>query len=214
MALGMPAPVEASRATYGTDVRLAAFFASPDRMAEVFGADRALIEFLASPAGTGTEPILAVLLVERTEKKVLGMVQQDGRVMQEVAQVQVSFDKHRLVDPWRGGGRPAPVARAPRLRPAPHDGACAHRRGRRGARVAGGEPVGAAREAAGTQERALGLLGRRRGAAGAGRARGETRRHREAARRRRARGPRRSRATSRSSSRPCRSRRSSCASSR
>jgi hypothetical protein len=99
IALGMPAPVEASRATYGADVRLAAFFASPDRMSEVFGADRSLIEYLASPAGTGTEPILAVLLVERTEKKVLGMVQEDGRMMQEVSQVQVSFDRHRIIDP-------------------------------------------------------------------------------------------------------------------
>src|SRR5512139_4349171 len=73
LALGMPAPVEASHATYGTDARLAAFFASPERMSQVFGADRTLLEYLASPAGGGTEPVLALLLVERTEKKVLGM---------------------------------------------------------------------------------------------------------------------------------------------
>ncbi|PWB61297.1 MAG: hypothetical protein C3F17_13160 [Bradyrhizobiaceae bacterium] len=99
LALGMPAPVEASHATYGDDARLAAFFASPDRMSEVFGADRALIEYLANPAGTGTEPILALLLVERTEKKVLGMAVQGDHVQRDVAQVQVSFDRHRLVDP-------------------------------------------------------------------------------------------------------------------
>ncbi len=99
IAIGMPAPVEASQATYGDDARLAAFFASPDRMSQVFGADRALIEYLASPAGAGTEPVLALLLVERTEKKVLGMAVQGDQVMRDVGQVQVSFDKHRLVDP-------------------------------------------------------------------------------------------------------------------
>ncbi|MCW5591413.1 MAG: hypothetical protein KIS74_04910 [Burkholderiales bacterium] len=99
MALGMPVPVEASHATYGDDARLSAFFASPDRMSQVFGADRTLIEYLASPAGTGTAPILALLLVERTEKKVLGMALEGDQVQREVAQVQVSFDRHRLVDP-------------------------------------------------------------------------------------------------------------------
>jgi hypothetical protein len=96
---GLPAPVEASAKSYGDDAGLSAFFASTDRMSEVFGADRALIEFLASPEGVGTEPILALLAVERTERKVLGMAVQGDRVMQEVAQIQVSFDKHRLVDP-------------------------------------------------------------------------------------------------------------------
>jgi hypothetical protein len=99
LALGLPPPVEASRATYGQDARLAAFFASPERMSQVFGADRTLIEHLASPAGAGTEPVLALLLVERTEKKVLGMAVQGDQVQRDVAQVQVSFDKHRLVDP-------------------------------------------------------------------------------------------------------------------
>ncbi len=98
LALGLPAPVEASHAAYGNDARLAAFFASPDRMSQVFGADRTLIDHLASPAGAGTEPILALLLVERTEKKVLGMAMQGDQLQRDVAQVQVSFDKHRLVD--------------------------------------------------------------------------------------------------------------------
>ncbi len=99
LALGMPAPVEASHATYGDDPRLSSFFASPERMSEVFGADRTLHDYLQSPAGVGTEPVLAVLLVERTEKKVLGMAMQGDQVMRDVAQLQVSFDKHRLIDP-------------------------------------------------------------------------------------------------------------------
>ncbi len=95
----LPAAVEASARTYGQDARLSAFFASPDRMAEVFGADRALFEFLQSREGAGIEPVVALLVVERTEKKVLGMAMQGEHVQREVSQVQVSFDKHRLLDP-------------------------------------------------------------------------------------------------------------------
>lgn len=95
----MPPRVEASRRGYGEDNRLAAFFASAERMAQVFGADRALIEFLQGPSGTGTDPVVALLAIERTEKKVLGMAVEGDRVQQEVAQIQVSFDKHRLLDP-------------------------------------------------------------------------------------------------------------------
>jgi hypothetical protein len=99
LAMDLPAPVEASHATYGDDLRLSTFFASADRMSEVFGADRALIEYLHSPEGVGTAPVLAVLLVERSERKVLGMAVQGDQVMQDVAQVRVSFDRHRLLDP-------------------------------------------------------------------------------------------------------------------
>jgi hypothetical protein len=42
----LPPPVEASARTYGDDERLSSFFASPARMSEVFGADRALLDFL------------------------------------------------------------------------------------------------------------------------------------------------------------------------
>jgi hypothetical protein len=95
----MPSRVEASQKMYGQDDRLAAFFASAQRMAQVFGADRALIEFLQGPDGVGAEPVIALLAMERTEKKVLGMALEGDRVQQEVAQIQVSFDKHRLLDP-------------------------------------------------------------------------------------------------------------------
>jgi hypothetical protein len=99
LADAVPARVEASRRGYGEDDRLAAFFASAERMSQVFGADRALLDFLQGPSGTGTDPVIALLAMERTEKKVLGMAVEGDRVQQEVAQIQVSFDKHRLLDP-------------------------------------------------------------------------------------------------------------------
>jgi hypothetical protein len=94
----LPPPVEASARTYGEDERLSSFFASVARMSEVFGADRALLDFLDSPQG-GADPVYALLVVERTEKKVLGMAVQGEHVQREVSQVQVSFDKHRLLEP-------------------------------------------------------------------------------------------------------------------
>jgi hypothetical protein len=96
---GMPPRIEASQQAYGGDDRLSAFFASSARMAQVFGADRALFEFLQGPEGVGIDPVIALLAVEKTEKKVLGMAVEGDRVQQEVAQVQVSFDRHRLLDP-------------------------------------------------------------------------------------------------------------------
>jgi hypothetical protein len=98
MVSAMPAPVEASARTYGEDDRLSSFFASAARMSQVFGADRTLLDFLESPQG-GASPVYALLVVERTEKKVLGMAVQGEHVQREVSQVQVSFDKHRLVEP-------------------------------------------------------------------------------------------------------------------
>lgn len=90
--------MEASARTWGEDDRLSSFFASSARMAEVFGADRALLDFLESPMG-GADPVHALLVMERTEKKVLGMALQGEHVQREVSQVQVSFDKHRLLEP-------------------------------------------------------------------------------------------------------------------
>ena len=98
LAGALPPPVEASARTYGEDERLSSFFASPARMSEVFGADRSLLDFLESPQG-GADPVHAVLVVERTEKKVLGMAMQGEHLQREVSQVQVSFDKHRLLEP-------------------------------------------------------------------------------------------------------------------
>lgn len=94
----LPPAVEASARAYGEDERLAAFFASVSRMSEVFGADRALLDFLDGPDGVA-DPVHALLVVERTEKKILGMALEGEHVQREVAQVQVSFDKHRLVEP-------------------------------------------------------------------------------------------------------------------
>jgi hypothetical protein len=94
----IPAPISAGRSGYSADPRLAALFASPDHMLEMFSNDAALNEFRASPAG-GAGRVIALLLAERIEKNVLGMELNNDRLQREVAQVSVSFRNHRLLEP-------------------------------------------------------------------------------------------------------------------
>ena len=95
----LPPPVEASPEAYAENASLGAFFASAARLADVCGADRALREFVATPAGALADPVLALLVMERTDKHVLGMGLSGGQVVRDVAQEVVSFDQHRLADP-------------------------------------------------------------------------------------------------------------------
>jgi hypothetical protein len=100
---GLPPPVEASPQSYGEDANLSAFFASATRMTEVFGADPSLRDFMRTAAASA-QPVLALLVMERTDKRVLGMALSGDQVVSDVAQEVVSFDKHRLVDPSATAG--------------------------------------------------------------------------------------------------------------
>ena len=93
-----PAAQSADRNGYGQDLRLAALFASADRMFQGFATDAALREFLdARPGITG--PVMALLLAERVEKHVMGIEMEGETLHRDVAQVVVNFRGHRLVDP-------------------------------------------------------------------------------------------------------------------
>lgn len=94
----IPAPLLAGRGNYRADPRLAALFASADHMLETFGHDPSIIAFLAGVDGR-VERIAALLLTDRTEKKVLGMELVGEILRRDVAQVAVSFGSHRLLDP-------------------------------------------------------------------------------------------------------------------
>ena len=94
---GIPAPLPAGRGDYNADPRLRALFASADRMQEVFGHDAALNEFRDGP-DNGARQVVALLLAERVEKNVLGMELAGEMLRRDVAQVSVSFRKHRLIE--------------------------------------------------------------------------------------------------------------------
>jgi len=91
-------PVPAGRNDFSADPRLMALFASADHMLEVYGSDAALNEFRASPAASA-EHVIALLLMERVEKNVLGMDMDGDMLRREVAQVAINFRSHRLLEP-------------------------------------------------------------------------------------------------------------------
>lgn len=93
----LPQPVVADTATYASDARLGALFASAEHMREVLARDAVLGEF--RDRHPGGEPITALLLAERVEKNVLGMELDGEMLRREVAQVAVNFRGQRLVDP-------------------------------------------------------------------------------------------------------------------
>lgn len=95
----LPPPVELSRAYYGADPRLAAFFASAEHMRERLRDDTSLAEFLASPGARDLDQVFALLFVERRERNSLGMELNGELLQREVPQVTVSFVGHRLLDP-------------------------------------------------------------------------------------------------------------------
>jgi hypothetical protein len=94
----VPAPLFAGRGNYQDDPRFAALFASADHMLETFGHDPRITAFLEGLDGR-VERIAALLLADHTEKNVLGMELEGEMLRRDVAQVAVSFDNHRLLDP-------------------------------------------------------------------------------------------------------------------
>jgi hypothetical protein len=96
---GVPAPVAASPSGYSADPRLAALFASAERMLDMFGRDPELSAFLSDLGGVGIPSVTTLLLAERVEKNILGMALVGDQVMHDVQQVAVSFSGHRLLDP-------------------------------------------------------------------------------------------------------------------
>jgi len=95
---GLSAAAPASSSDYGKDARVRALFISPENMREVYGQDPVLAEFRTQQAA-GVERVTALLLAERKEKNVLGIELSGNQVSRDVAQVTVSFGKHRLLDP-------------------------------------------------------------------------------------------------------------------
>ena len=96
---GLPVSVELSAENYREDPRLRVFFASIEHLRQVLREDGVLRDFLQGPAGRGVDEVHALLMMERRERKVLGMELRGDRVRREVAQVAVSFSNHHLFDP-------------------------------------------------------------------------------------------------------------------
>jgi len=100
----IPAPLPAGNRAFQDEPRLAALFASPQEMLDLFSRNAALADLLASTEGVGTERVTALLLAERTERTILGVDLVNDMVRSDVPQVSVSFTGHRLLDPKANEG--------------------------------------------------------------------------------------------------------------
>jgi hypothetical protein len=95
----LPPPLELDRRNYSTDAELNAYFASVDHMNEILSRDTAMRQWQGSPADTEAERVFALLTMELRERNVLGVALEGDELRHDVAQVTVSFNKHRMVDP-------------------------------------------------------------------------------------------------------------------
>lgn len=95
----LPGPFEISKETFGSDPQVRAFFASVDHLREVFGNNRSLRAFLKRPEHGSLTECFALLVMEKTERNVLGMETQGDMVRKDVPQTLVSFGSHHVETP-------------------------------------------------------------------------------------------------------------------
>ncbi len=95
----LPEPVEISPRAFSSDARLRAFFASADRMREVFGHFTAVEDYLQNKQGLKPDRVYGLLMMSWQEKKVLGMELQNEIVKRDVLQVTFNFFNHIFIGP-------------------------------------------------------------------------------------------------------------------
>jgi hypothetical protein len=95
---GLAPPLPMTLGTYTNDRRLKSFFISAAHMKKVFAEDRTLADFMKGPGGDAPR-IIALLGMEKQEKMIFGAALSGDIVVKDVAQVTVSFDAHRFIDP-------------------------------------------------------------------------------------------------------------------
>lgn len=92
-------PIRLTRAAWGTDPCVNAFFATAGDVVECLGRSRELRAFFSDPANHGVEEAFGLLGMKMVEKTVFAPQLQGDAVRHDVAQVTVSFADHRLIAP-------------------------------------------------------------------------------------------------------------------
>jgi hypothetical protein len=95
----LPPPIALSRANYGADPELNAYFASVEHMHEILARDAELRQWRKTPASTTAAQVVMLLAMAMRERNVLGLALEGEALRRDVAQVMVSFSQHRLLDP-------------------------------------------------------------------------------------------------------------------
>ena len=96
---GLPEPLELSRDAWANDPRLNAYFAVPEDVPRVMATSADLRAFFDDPGQRGAQEAFALMVMEKTEHKVLGAALEDGVLRQDVARINISFGERRIVAP-------------------------------------------------------------------------------------------------------------------
>lgn len=95
----IPPPVEMGRKTFVKDPHVYAFFASVERLQEVFSHSIPLTEFFQHPENTALNECYAFLVMEKEEKRVFGVELEGEIVKRDVPRIAINFSGHRLIAP-------------------------------------------------------------------------------------------------------------------
>lgn len=94
-----PGAFELSPTTWGSDPRANAFFATPADVARVLRDSEDLRAFFDDPANALQDEAYAMLVMEKTERRSLGVAAQGEVMRREVPRLTLSFAYHRLLTP-------------------------------------------------------------------------------------------------------------------
>jgi hypothetical protein len=96
---GLPPGLELDPRLYTTDPEITAFFASVENAREVLECDPTLNQWRASTDGKSAAQVVMLLLMTLEERNVLGVALDGDNLRHGVAQINICFSKHQLIDP-------------------------------------------------------------------------------------------------------------------
>ena len=96
---GLPAALELTPLSYGTEGEITAYFASVEHLREVLERDPILNQWRGCAQGDIAGQVIMLLLMTLEERNVLGIALEGDALRHDVAQTTVSLSKHQLLDP-------------------------------------------------------------------------------------------------------------------
>lgn len=96
---GLAPPLALNRSAFGSNAEVSDFFASVEDMNHILARDAEMRQWQASSGAALADRVVALLLMTMNERNVLGVALEGDQLRHDVAQVTVSFGKHRFADP-------------------------------------------------------------------------------------------------------------------
>ncbi|RLJ65152.1 hypothetical protein [Sulfurisoma sediminicola] len=96
---GLAPPLVLNRSAFGSNAEVSDFFASVEDMNHILARDAEMRQWQASSGAPLADRVVALLLMTLNERNVFGVALEGDQLRHDVAQVTVSFGKHRFADP-------------------------------------------------------------------------------------------------------------------